>query len=117
MILPNRNFRCQLFYSRYGMAIIVFSAWVLPLLVSQSATGQAVRTGNPKNSTLTEAAGNPNVLTEAIPGRVSKSERQWKPQLIELEYGVTREKGTERPFTGLYWDHRKQGVYLCRCCG
>ena len=42
---------------------------------------------------------------------------EWRAQLSEEEYRVTRKKGTERAFTGEYWDCKKQGDYLCRACG
>jgi peptide-methionine (R)-S-oxide reductase len=41
----------------------------------------------------------------------------WKEKLSPQEYYVTREKGTERPFTGKYNDHFEEGVYTCICCG
>lgn len=41
----------------------------------------------------------------------------WRDKLTPQEYQVCREKGTERPFTGEYWDTTKDGVYNCRCCG
>lgn len=47
----------------------------------------------------------------------SKTDQQWKSELSDQEYYVCREKGTERPFTGKYWDNWQQGVYRCRCCG
>jgi peptide-methionine (R)-S-oxide reductase len=37
--------------------------------------------------------------------------------LSPIEYSVTREKATERPFTGRYWDHHETGIYRCVCCG
>ncbi|MCS7305392.1 MAG: peptide-methionine (R)-S-oxide reductase MsrB [Thermoguttaceae bacterium] len=48
---------------------------------------------------------------------VQKSEEEWKKQLTPLQYYVTRQKGTERAFTGLYWNCTKPGVYRCVCCG
>ncbi|MGB0165564.1 MAG: peptide-methionine (R)-S-oxide reductase MsrB [Luteibaculum sp.] len=47
---------------------------------------------------------------------VSKSKEQWKQQLSDLEYHVLREKGTERAFTGKYYDHKERGTYLCNAC-
>lgn len=46
-----------------------------------------------------------------------RSEEEWREQLSPEEYRVTREAGTERAFTGRYWDHHVKGSYLCVCCG
>jgi len=48
---------------------------------------------------------------------VKKSDAEWRDQLTDIEYRVTREAATERPFTGQYWDHWDRGVYNCVCCG
>jgi peptide-methionine (R)-S-oxide reductase len=49
--------------------------------------------------------------------KVEKSEQQWRQELSPEEYHVLREKGTERAFTGAYWDSKDDGVYRCRACG
>ena len=49
--------------------------------------------------------------------KLIKKEQEWKNQLSELSYYVTRMKGTERPYTGKYWDCKEVGVYSCICCG
>jgi peptide-methionine (R)-S-oxide reductase len=38
-------------------------------------------------------------------------------RLTDLQYHVTQQKGTERPFTGKYWNHKELGIYSCVCCG
>jgi peptide-methionine (R)-S-oxide reductase len=48
---------------------------------------------------------------------VEKSEQEWREQLSAEEFRVCREKGTERPFTGEYWNNWQDGIYRCRCCG
>jgi peptide-methionine (R)-S-oxide reductase len=49
--------------------------------------------------------------------KVQKTDAEWRRQLSDEEYQVTRKKGTERAFTGKYWNTHKQGVFHCVCCG
>jgi peptide-methionine (R)-S-oxide reductase len=49
--------------------------------------------------------------------KVVKTKEEWKKQLTPLQYHVAREKGTERAFTGEYWNSHEKGVYQCVCCG
>jgi len=50
--------------------------------------------------------------------KIRKSEDEWKAQLSPEEYRITRQKGTERAFTGEYWEATgRKGMYRCRCCG
>jgi len=48
--------------------------------------------------------------------KVVKTEKEWRKQLTEMQYYVTREQGTERSRTGATWDNYKPGEYLCVCC-
>ncbi len=45
-----------------------------------------------------------------------KSEQEWREQLTDQEFNICRGKGTERAFTGEYWDTKTDGTYHCRCC-
>lgn len=49
--------------------------------------------------------------------KMVKSEDEWKAKLTDEQYRITRKKGTERPYTGAYWDHKELGIYSCVCCG
>lgn len=47
----------------------------------------------------------------------AENDKQWREKLSPEQYRVAREKGTEAPFTGEYWDHTDTGTYRCVCCG
>ena len=49
--------------------------------------------------------------------KVHKTEAEWKTELTPEQYHVTREKGTERAFTGEYHKTKAPGTYVCACCG
>jgi peptide-methionine (R)-S-oxide reductase len=49
--------------------------------------------------------------------KIQKTEEEWRKELSDIEYAVLRQAGTERPFTGEYYEHDAIGTYHCRACG
>ena len=49
--------------------------------------------------------------------KIQRTPQEWREQLTSEQYRVTREQGTERAFTGEYWDNKSKGMYRCVCCG
>jgi peptide-methionine (R)-S-oxide reductase len=49
--------------------------------------------------------------------KVTKTDADWRKELSPEQYEVARNKGTERAFTGEYWNNHEKGTYHCRCCG
>ena len=52
-----------------------------------------------------------------MPDKVQKPGSEWKKELTPEQYKIAREKGTERAFTGKYWNNHAEGMYKCVCCG
>jgi peptide-methionine (R)-S-oxide reductase len=53
----------------------------------------------------------------AMMDNLPKTNEEWRAILTDEQYRITRLKGTERPFTGAYWDTKAKGTYFCACCG
>lgn len=57
-----------------------------------------------------------NYPKSKVKKKIVKTDEEWKAQLTPQQYEITRQKGTERAFTGKYWNHKNKGVYTCIGC-
>jgi len=81
---------------------------LLSISLSHAAPRPQAATPSPR-----AASTNAPAMTNSLP----KTDAQWRQKLTAEQYRVLRQKGTERAFTGRYWNHRDKGVYLCAGCG
>ena len=89
------------------------AALVVVSLASQTPTGAAP---TPSSETAKKGAAAKPAANDKIV-KITKTEEQWKKQLTPEQYRVLRESGTERAFTGKYWDNHAAGIYKCAACG
>jgi len=59
----------------------------------------------------------PELKGAPMEAKVTKTDAEWQAQLTPEQFEVTRRKGTERAFSGTYWDSKQDGTYECICCG
>jgi peptide-methionine (R)-S-oxide reductase len=100
---------------------MVFHA--LAIVVSLACAGEPSMAGQEENEMSENSAGEELEVYSVAAGemvevdRLVMSEEEWKQRLDPDVFHIARKKGTERAFTGVYWDSKKPGVYTCAACG
>ena len=90
-----------------------------PSSISSSAEGNALVGGHPSGAPDSEAGAAAAGSACGLPSGLERGldEEAWRQRLTPEQFRITRQGGTERAFSGTYWNHKGQGMYHCLCCG
>lgn len=92
--------------------------WLLVGALAAFAVGNVSAEGNKPESDTPAAEQQPKSRRKPVyKPKVEKTAAEWRKQLSPQQYRVTRQRSTERPFSGAYWNSHVEGTYECVCCG
>ncbi len=95
----------------------ICAALVGVVLLGLPSCGNAQKQqANVTASTTTEVSAPKKMEGTSRTDKIEKTEEEWESELTEQQYHVLREKGTERAFSGLYWNNKAEGTYQCSAC-
>lgn len=86
-------------------------------ILASSCQGQNKKTMNSNEKTVHHSGNKENIINIPTPiEEIKYTNEQWKQKLDDQTYYVMRQQGTERSFTGKYWDNHEKGIYICNAC-
>jgi peptide-methionine (R)-S-oxide reductase len=97
-----------------GIGLVVGLLFAYGFVAGPGGTASPGAAADAKNTIRVYSAEKKGYITVE---RVIKSDAEWKKELTPEQYNITRKKGTERAFTGKYWDNHEKGTYSCVDCG
>ncbi len=99
------------------MMIAVIAALAACLSVAGCANHSTPDGAMPATVSAANAPAVPAERDSTHVAKITRSDEEWRNTLTPEQYDVLRKKGTERPFTGAYWDNHETGTYMCAACG
>ena len=100
-----------------GLYAVAGAGLVKVLLNSPLSTAATVSADSKDTVEIIQFSDSGQKLGSARIKKVQKTDAEWKQQLTQLQYEVTRQAGTEMAFTGKYYNLHEKGLYRCICCG